>query len=55
VCATGALLAGGTRPPGRITCQNLGNGLSDLVVAAAVADAAEAQGVGQRIGRDGAA
>ncbi|HEX5429155.1 MAG TPA: ornithine cyclodeaminase family protein [Pedococcus sp.] len=48
--ATGALLGGGTRPTGRITCQNLGNGLSDLVVAAAVAGAADAQDVGQRIG-----
>jgi ornithine cyclodeaminase/alanine dehydrogenase-like protein (mu-crystallin family) len=55
VCATGALLGDDTRPAGRITCQNLGNGLSDLVVAAEVADAAEAQGVGQRIGAGGAA
>ena len=43
---TGALLTGG-RPSGRVTCQNLGNGLSDLVVAAAVANAAEAEDAGQ--------
>jgi ornithine cyclodeaminase/alanine dehydrogenase len=43
---TGELL-GGTRPAGRVVCQNLGNGLGDLVLAAAVADAAEAQGAGQ--------
>ena len=49
VGATGALLGGGTRPAGRITCQNLGNGLSDLVVAAAVAGAAEAEDVGRRL------
>lgn len=35
------------RPSGRIVCQNLGNGLGDLVVASAVVDAAEAQGAGQ--------
>ena len=34
------------RPRGRVVCQNLGNGLSDLVVAAAVVDAAEGQGAG---------
>ena len=39
--ATGTLL-GRPRPGGRVVCQNLGNGLSDLMVAAAVADAAEA-------------
>jgi ornithine cyclodeaminase/alanine dehydrogenase-like protein (mu-crystallin family) len=43
---TGELLEG-QRPDGRVVCQNLGNGLSDLVVAAAVADAAEARGLGQ--------
>ncbi|MEO5981531.1 MAG: ornithine cyclodeaminase family protein [Pedococcus sp.] len=43
---TGQLLEGG-RPDGRVVCQNLGNGLSDLVVAAAVVDSAEEQGVGQ--------
>ena len=43
---TGELLAA-PRPAGRVVCQNLGNGLSDLVVAAAVADAAESTGVGQ--------
>jgi ornithine cyclodeaminase/alanine dehydrogenase len=32
-----------------VVCQNLGNGLSDLVVAAAVADAAEAQDAGHRL------
>ena len=42
---TGTLLDG-PRPGGRVVCQNLGNGLVDLVVAAAVADAAEARGVG---------
>ena len=47
---TGDLLSGGTRPPGRVTCQNLGNGLVDLVVAAAVADAADGQGAGQVVG-----
>jgi ornithine cyclodeaminase/alanine dehydrogenase-like protein (mu-crystallin family) len=46
---TGTLLEG-ARPAGRIVCQNLGNGLSDLVVAAAVADAADAQGIGQVLG-----
>ena len=44
---TGELLDGRTPPSGRVVCQNLGNGLSDLVVAAAVADTAEAQGAGQ--------
>jgi ornithine cyclodeaminase/alanine dehydrogenase-like protein (mu-crystallin family) len=43
--ATGTRLVS-PRPCGRVVCQNLGNGLSDLVVAAAVADAAEAQDVG---------
>ena len=43
--ATGVLLER-QRPVGRVVCQNLGNGLSDLVVAAAVADAAEAQDAG---------
>lgn len=43
---TGELLAG-PRPEGRIVCQNLGNGLSDLVLAAAVADSAEERGAGQ--------
>jgi ornithine cyclodeaminase/alanine dehydrogenase len=43
--ATGTLLAR-PRPEGRVVCQNLGNGLSDLMVAAAVADAAEAQDAG---------
>jgi ornithine cyclodeaminase/alanine dehydrogenase len=42
---TGDLL-GRARPEGRVVCQNLGNGLSDLVVAAAVTDAAEARGAG---------
>jgi ornithine cyclodeaminase/alanine dehydrogenase len=55
VAATGTLLAAGTRPAGRITCQNLGNGLSDLVVAAEVAGAAEAHGAGQTMGPSGAA
>lgn len=48
--ATGTLLDGGTRPAGRLTCQNLGNGLSDLVVAAAVAEVADAQGAGHLVG-----
>ena len=43
--ATGTLLTR-PRPDGRVVCQNLGNGLSDLLVAAAVADAAEAQDAG---------
>lgn len=43
---TGELLES-PRPPGRIVVQNLGNGLSDLVVAAAVAEAAETTGAGQ--------
>ena len=56
VGATGSLLGtGARRPAGRITCQNLGNGLSDLVVAAAVADSAEALDVGQRLDPGGAA
>ena len=42
---TGSLLDH-ARPVGRVVCQNLGNGLSDLVVAAAVVDAAEEQGAG---------
>lgn len=42
---TGALL-GGPRPDGRVTCQNLGSGLVDLVVAAATVEAAEAAGAG---------
>ena len=33
-------------PAGRPVCQNLGNGLSDLVVAEAVARRAEEPGVG---------
>lgn len=45
---TGSLLDQ-PRPDGRIVCQNLGNGLSDLVVAAAVADAAEAPGAGHLV------
>jgi len=44
---TGDLLDGQPRPHGRVVCQNLGNGLSDLVVAAAVADSAEERGAGQ--------
>lgn len=43
---TGALL-GPPRPRGRIVCQNLGNGLSDLVIADAVWREAVASGVGQ--------
>lgn len=46
---TGALVATG-RPAGatgRVVCQNLGNGLSDLVVADAVRRAAHAAGTGQ--------
>jgi ornithine cyclodeaminase/alanine dehydrogenase len=43
---TGELLAA-PRPRGLVVCQNLGNGLSDLVVADAVARAAEEQGAGQ--------
>ena len=43
---TGELLDA-PRPVGRIVCQNLGNGLADLVVAAAVADAAQMRGAGQ--------
>jgi ornithine cyclodeaminase/alanine dehydrogenase len=43
--ATGTLL-GRPRPGGRVVCQNLGNGLSDLMVASAVADAAESQDAG---------
>ena len=44
--ATGTLL-GRPRPGGRVVCQNLGNGLSDLMVASAVVEAAEAQDAGQ--------
>jgi ornithine cyclodeaminase/alanine dehydrogenase len=44
--ATGTLLRRG-RTAGRVVCQNLGNGLSDLLVAAAVADAAEARDAGR--------
>lgn len=43
--ATGTLLAQ-PRRGGRIVCQNLGNGLSDLVVADVVARRAEEQGAG---------
>ncbi|HEY7717775.1 MAG TPA: ornithine cyclodeaminase family protein [Pedococcus sp.] len=47
---TGALLAdaaeGAPRPSGRVVCQNLGTGISDLVVADAVVRAAEASGAG---------
>ena len=52
---TGALLdaAAGERPRGRVVCQNLGNGLSDLVVADAVWRAVRDNGVGQVV--DGAA
>ena len=53
---TGALLtaaAKDVRPGGRVVCQNLGNGLSDLVVADAVWRAAREQGAGQVV--DGAA
>jgi ornithine cyclodeaminase/alanine dehydrogenase-like protein (mu-crystallin family) len=44
---TGDLLQGQPLPHGRVVCQNLGNGLTDLVVAAAVADSAEERGAGQ--------
>lgn len=45
---TGALLAAAQeRPEGRVVCQNLGNGLSDLVVADAVWRAARGAGAGQ--------
>jgi ornithine cyclodeaminase/alanine dehydrogenase-like protein (mu-crystallin family) len=45
---TGALLVEGRdRAAGRVVCQNLGNGLSDLVVADAVWRAARAEGAGQ--------
>jgi ornithine cyclodeaminase/alanine dehydrogenase len=53
---TGALLADG-RPgdgTGRVVCQNLGNGLSDLVVAGAVAAAAARSGVGRVLSTSGA-
>ena len=52
---TGALLdaAAGERPRGRVVCQNLGNGLSDLAVADAVWRAVRDNGVGQVV--DGAA
>ena len=43
---TGELLDAPDAPPGRTICQNLGNGLSDLVVADAVAVVAEAQDAG---------
>lgn len=43
---TGELLEA-PRPAGRVVVQNLGNGLSDLVLAAAVAEAAEASQAGQ--------
>jgi ornithine cyclodeaminase/alanine dehydrogenase len=43
---TGELLES-PRPSGRIVCQNLGNGLSDLVLASAVAQAADESGGGQ--------
>jgi ornithine cyclodeaminase/alanine dehydrogenase len=49
---TGALL-GPPRPPGRIVCQNLGNGLSDLVIADAVWREAVASGVGQVVDGSG--
>jgi ornithine cyclodeaminase/alanine dehydrogenase len=51
---TGALLSADPRdrPPGRIVCQNLGNGLSDLVVADAVWRAARDAAAGQVV--DGA-
>ena len=35
------------RPDGRLTIQNLGTGITDLVVASAIADRAEASGTGQ--------
>ena len=41
---TGELLRRRPRPSGRVVCQNLGNGLSDLVVAGRGADAAETRG-----------
>ncbi len=43
---TGHLLHA-ARPPGRVVVQNLGTGITDLVVAAAVAGHAEATGTGQ--------
>ena len=46
---TGDLLRG-VRTPGRIVCQNLGSGLSDLVVADVVAREARTRGVGQLLG-----
>jgi ornithine cyclodeaminase/alanine dehydrogenase len=45
---TGQLLTG-RRPDGRIVCQNLGNGLSDLVVADAVARRAAESGSGHTL------
>ena len=50
---TGTLLgtAGAQRPRGRVVCQNLGNGLSDLVVADAVWRAAQEQRVGLAVGQ----
>ena len=54
---TGALLTAARtaagRPDGRVVCQNLGNGLSGLVVADAVWRVACEQGAGQVV--DGAA
>ncbi|MDU0312207.1 ornithine cyclodeaminase family protein [Phycicoccus sp. M110.8] len=50
---TGALLGRGRPAHGRVVCQNLGNGLSDLVVASAVADAAEASGAGHLLDTEG--
>jgi ornithine cyclodeaminase/alanine dehydrogenase len=54
---TGALLAtgrpataGDEDPVGRVVCQNLGNGLGDLVVADAVWRAARDTGAGQVVG-----
>jgi ornithine cyclodeaminase/alanine dehydrogenase len=46
---TGELLEGGGAPSGRTVCQNLGNGLCDLVVADAVAAVAEAQDAGHLV------
>ena len=37
------------RPEGRLVVQNLGTGISDLVVASAVAERAEATGTGQLV------
>jgi ornithine cyclodeaminase/alanine dehydrogenase-like protein (mu-crystallin family) len=49
---TGQLLTGG-RPGGRVVCQNLGNGLSDLVVADEVARRAEHFGTGHVLAGSG--